>query len=123
MQVLADFIQYLYKCTRKYIEEGRANGKDMLRSCEHTTEFVLSYPNGWEGLQQTHIRDAAIVAGLVPDTQEGRSRIHLVTEGEASLHYCFGSGPATDGFQVKLRFYILCERPTEISGRPWRDYS
>jgi len=55
---------------------------------------VLSYPNGWEGPQQTQIRNAAIMAGLVPDTREGRSRIHLVTEEEASLHYCFGSGPA-----------------------------
>jgi hypothetical protein len=109
VQVLADFIQYLYKCTGKFIEEGHAKGEDMLRSYEHTTEFVLSYPNGWEGSQQTQIRNAAIVAGLVPDTREGRSRIHLVTEGEASLHYCFGSGPATDGFQVRLRFCVLYE--------------
>jgi hypothetical protein len=121
MQVLADFIQYLYKCTRKYIEEGHANGKDMLRSCEHTTEFVLSYPSVWEGPQQTQI-DAAIVAGLIPDTREGRSRIHFVTEGEASLHYCLGRGPAADGFQVRLRFCILGGRLTGTPGRPERDY-
>jgi hypothetical protein len=108
MQVLADFIQYLYKCTRKYIEEGHANGKDMLRSCEHTTEFVFNYPNEWEGPQQ-QISNAAIMAGLVPDTWEGRSRIHLITEAEASLHYYFGSGPVAEGFQVKFRFCILCK--------------
>ncbi|KAG2073742.1 hypothetical protein BDR04DRAFT_1127075 [Suillus decipiens] len=99
VQVLADFMHYLHQCATKYIEESQANGADMLRSVEHTTEFVLSHPNGWEGPQQTQIRNAAIMAGLVPDTPEGRSRIHLVTEGEASLHYCLGSGLAADGFQ------------------------
>lgn len=99
VQVLADFMHYLHQCAKKYIEESQANGADMLRSVEHTTEFVLSHPNGWEGPQQTQIRNAAIMAGLVPDTPEGRSRIYLVTEGEASLHYCLGSGLAADGFQ------------------------
>ncbi|KAG1792831.1 uncharacterized protein HD556DRAFT_1432493 [Suillus plorans] len=99
VQVLADFMHYLYQCARKYIEESHSNGADMLRSVEHTIEFVLSHPNGWEGPQQTQIRNAAIMAGLVPDTPEGRTRIHLVTEGEASLHYCLGSGLAADGFQ------------------------
>ncbi|KAG2347369.1 hypothetical protein BDR05DRAFT_876763 [Suillus weaverae] len=99
VQVLADFMHYLHQCAKKYIEESQANGADMLRSVEHTTEFVLSHPNGWEGPQQTQIRNAAVMAGLVPDTPEGRSRIYLVTEGEASLHYCLGSGLAADGFQ------------------------
>ncbi|KAG1846570.1 hypothetical protein DFJ58DRAFT_705635 [Suillus subalutaceus] len=99
IQVLADFMHYLHQCAKKYIKESQANGEDMLRSVEHTTEFVLSHPNGWEGPQQTQIRNAAVMAGLVPDTPEGRSRIYLVTEGEASLHYCLGSGLAADGFQ------------------------
>ncbi|OJA20126.1 hypothetical protein AZE42_04099 [Rhizopogon vesiculosus] len=99
VQVLSDFMQYLHQCAIKYIEEVQANGANMLRSVEHTTEFVLSHPNGWEGPQQTQIRNAAIMAGLVPDTPDGRARIHLVTEGEASLHYCLSSGLAADGFQ------------------------
>lgn len=112
VQVLADFMHYLHQCTRKYIEEVQANGENMLRSVEQTTEFVLSHPNGWEGPQQMQIRIAAITAGLVPDTPEGRSRIHLVTEGEASLHYCLGSGLAADGFQVRLRLDMSGDRLT-----------
>ena len=34
----------------------------------------------------------AILAGLVPDTDAGRSRVHFVTEGEASVHYCVQHG-------------------------------
>lgn len=122
VQVLADFMHYLHVCARKYIEEVQANGANMLRSVENTTEFVLSHPNGWEGPQQTQIRNAAVMAGLVPDTPEGRSRIHLVTEGEASLHYCLGSGLAVDGFQVRSRLGILGELLTGNSGRTGRDY-
>ncbi|KAG2129869.1 uncharacterized protein EDB93DRAFT_1095170 [Suillus bovinus] len=99
VQVLADFMHYLHQCAKKYIEDSHSTGADMLRSVEHTTEFVLSHPNGWEGPQQMQIRNAAIMAGLVPDTPEGWSRIHLVTEGEASLHYCLGSGLTANGFQ------------------------
>jgi len=112
VQVLADFMHYLHQCAKKYFEEANAGGKDMLRSVEHTTEFVLSHPNGWEGPQQAQIRNAAIMAGLVPDTPEGRMRLHLVTEGEASLHYCLGSGLATDGFKVRSRLDILGEKLT-----------
>jgi hypothetical protein len=122
VQVLADFMHYLHQCTKKYIKEAHANGENMLRSVEHTTEFVLSHPNGWEGSQQTQIRNAAVMAGLVPDTPEGRTKIHLVTEGEASLHYCLGSGLAADGFQVRLMLGILDERLIEISGRPGGGY-
>lgn len=34
------------------------------------------------------MRQAAIKASLVPDTDDGRDRIQFVNEGEASLHYC-----------------------------------
>lgn len=50
--------------------------------------FILCHPNGWKGAQQGRMREAAIKAGLVPDTKEGRNRVQFVTEGEASLHYC-----------------------------------
>lgn len=51
-------------------------------------EFVLCHPNGWEGVQQAMMRQAAISVKLVPNTPEGRSRVKFVTEGEASLHCC-----------------------------------
>jgi hypothetical protein len=39
----------------------------------------LSHPNGWEGVQQEQTRRAAIMAGLVPNTGTGSSRIRFVT--------------------------------------------
>ncbi|KAF8901894.1 hypothetical protein CPB84DRAFT_909984 [Gymnopilus junonius] len=92
IEVFADFLRYLHKCARTYIEETHANGVDLLKSLEPRTYFVLTHPNGWEGGQQSLMRKAAVMAGLIPDTQSGQERLSFVTEGEASLHYCIQSG-------------------------------
>ena len=69
-------------------------------------EFVLAHPNGWGGLQQNKIRQAAVVAGLVPDTSAGHSRVHFVTEGEASLNFCISNGLTTSN--IKVHIHIPC---------------
>ncbi|KAL1941029.1 hypothetical protein VTO73DRAFT_7665 [Trametes versicolor] len=96
LDVFADFTRYLYECTQRYIKETHANGESLWSSVEDHIEFVLSHPNGWEGLQQGKMRQAAIMAGLVPDTPDGHARVHFVTEGEASLHFCIRSGLTAD---------------------------
>ncbi|KIJ66157.1 hypothetical protein HYDPIDRAFT_174829 [Hydnomerulius pinastri MD-312] len=99
VQILADFMKYLFQCAKTYIEETHASGREMWMSFDNNIDFVLSHPNGWEGPQQTQIRRAAVLAGLVPDSPEGQARIQLVTEGEASLHFCLGNRNAADGFK------------------------
>ncbi|KAK0209594.1 hypothetical protein IW262DRAFT_1486534 [Armillaria fumosa] len=51
-----------------------------------------SHPNGWEGTQQKKLCRAAVYAGLIPNNDKGQERIHFVTEGEASLHFCIDRG-------------------------------
>ena len=92
VDVLADFIRYLYACARTYIQESHSNGTNLLTSVEGEIQFILTHPNAWEGFQQTQIREACIKAGLIPDTTAGRSRIAFVTEGEASLHFAIKHG-------------------------------
>ncbi|EIW80583.1 hypothetical protein CONPUDRAFT_166074 [Coniophora puteana RWD-64-598 SS2] len=97
LQVLADFMGYLYHCAKTYIIESHANGPSLFASFGDSIEYVLSHPNGWEGVQQKQIRRAAVMAGLVPDEgREAQERIRLVTEGEASLHYCVANVLASD---------------------------
>ncbi|KAI0628133.1 hypothetical protein C8Q77DRAFT_1162430 [Trametes polyzona] len=96
LDVFADFTRYLFRCTQRYIKETHANGESLWSSLQDRIEFVLSHPNGWEGLQQGKMRQAAIMAGLVPDSPEGHARVHFVTEGEASLHFCIRSGLTAD---------------------------
>ncbi|PIL34614.1 hypothetical protein GSI_03393 [Ganoderma sinense ZZ0214-1] len=99
IEVFADFLNYLFDCARRYISETHGNGESLWNSVKDRIEFVLSHPNGWEGLQQGKMRQAAVLAGLVPDTTVGHSRIHFVTEGEASLNYCINNGLATHAMQ------------------------
>ena len=99
VEVFADFLSYLFKCTRTYIEEAHPNGASIWSSVENRIEVVLSHPNGWEGLQQGKMREAAVLAGIVPDNHAGHSRVHFVSEGEASLHYCVDMDMTKD-FQV-----------------------
>ncbi|KIJ08851.1 hypothetical protein PAXINDRAFT_88280 [Paxillus involutus ATCC 200175] len=96
VQVLGDFMRYLFTCARTYIVESHANGASLWRSVENSIEFVLTHPNGWEGLQQQQIRQAAGLAGLIPSEDEHRPRIHLLTEGEASLHFCVNNVLASE---------------------------
>ncbi|KAG6918263.1 hypothetical protein DXG01_015637 [Tephrocybe rancida] len=93
--LFADLFHYLWSHTLVFISETDFNGSAMLKSSNDgvcDVEFVLSHPNAWGGAQQTQLRNAAILAGLVPDTPSGRSKIHFVTEGEASLHFCLRNG-------------------------------
>lgn len=102
LDIFADFLSYLFRCTRTYIAETHPNGESLWNSLEDRIEFVLSHPNGWEGLQQGKMRDAAIKAGLIPDTTAGHARVRFVTEGEASLNFCIRNGFTDDAFEVRL---------------------
>ncbi|KAJ3918140.1 hypothetical protein F5877DRAFT_90847 [Lentinula edodes] len=72
--VFSDFLRYLFECHH-------------WNSVEHNIDFILAHPNGWEVSQQGQMRRAAIMAGLVSEV-ESQERVHFVTEGEASLHFC-----------------------------------
>jgi hypothetical protein len=103
VDVFADFLAYLFRCTRAFIEDTHAAGPALwaqVTTTGHGIQFVLSHPNGWEGAQQSKMRRAAVRAGLIPDTDHGRAQIKFVTEGEASLHACVLNGLANDVLSV-----------------------
>ena len=85
VDVLTDFIKYLFNCAKLYIQEHHL--AFAWSTIEHSIEYIFTHPNGWEGVQQLY-RRAIASAGLVPNTSEGQSRVHILTEGEASLHFC-----------------------------------
>ena len=101
VDVLADYLKYLYDCVKQFIAE--THGVTRWDSRVDRIDFVMSHPNGWGGSQQRKMRSAAIHAGLVPDTSDGHDRIHFVTEGEASLRWCIDQGLAST---VKVRLSL-----------------
>lgn len=105
VEVLADYLRYLYDCAKRFIAETR--GITSWDSVVDRVDFVLSHPNGWGGYQQRKMRSAVIQAGLVPDSLAGYERVHFVTEGEASLLHCIDSRLYSDIIQVRGSFLRL----------------
>jgi hypothetical protein len=102
VEVFSDFLRYLHKCARLYIQETHANGTSLWNSISSKISYVLTHPNGWEGPQQAQMREAAIRAGLISDNVEGRSRVSFVPEGEASLHFCINNQLAPNALEVSV---------------------
>ena len=88
VDVFADFMRYLFDSTKELFKATESNGELRWDSVSDTIELVLTHPNEWRGPQQMQLRTAAVRAGIVPDTPAGRSRVHFVTEGEASFNFC-----------------------------------
>lgn len=105
IDIYTDFLRYLFDCARQFIIETYS--ERLWNSVEDRIEIILSHPNGWGGLQQSKLRDAAVHAGLVPDTTTGRQRVHFVSEGEASLHYCINNGLPPQALQVRYGLSYL----------------
>ena len=92
VDVLADFLRYLFQCTQTYIEGTYPRDANLWPSLVNNIDVLLSHPNGWGVPQQTQMREAAVLAGLVPDDRNGQDRIFFITEGEANLHFAIHTG-------------------------------
>ncbi|KAI6158098.1 hypothetical protein BKA82DRAFT_4326253 [Pisolithus tinctorius] len=93
IDVLANFLDYLFQCARMHIEESHACVPDIWASFGDNTDLVLSHPKERQGPQQAQIRRAAAQAGSMPDIPEGQARIGLVTEAKQL-------GNPADGFMA-----------------------
>jgi len=102
VNVFADFLRYLLECASSYIQETHPSGVDLWKAHKNEIHFVLSHPNGWEGKEQSQMRQAAVEAGLVPDTLPGYDRVSFVTEGEASLHFAVENGVLSKASEVRF---------------------
>ena len=104
VDVFADLMRYLFDSTKTLFKATEPNGELRWDSVSNSIELVLTHPNGWGGPQQTQLRTAAIKAGIVPDTPAGRSKVHFVTEGEASFNFCATHTQA--GKDLKVRYPV-----------------
>ena len=74
-------------------------------------EIILAHPNGWGKLEQDFLLEAAVDAGLIPNTKLARStQIHFVEEAEASARYCISTATSPVASQFKVRV-VESQRP------------
>ncbi|KAI0031107.1 hypothetical protein K488DRAFT_52773 [Vararia minispora EC-137] len=101
VDVYADYYKYMFECAKRFIGQKDQASKMFLDSLdEDAITFVLAHPNGWGGAQQTAMRQALVKAELIPDSDDAYERVAFVSEGEASLHFCLGSGNVSDEIEV-----------------------
>ena len=103
VDVFSDFMRYLFDSTKAMFISSDQIGEHRWNSVSRNVELVLTHPNGWGGPQQNQLRAAAIRAKIVPDTQEGRARVHFVTEGEASFNFCATQTHTGENLKVRHR--------------------
>ena len=107
VQVLADFLKYIFTLSLEYAADNIPEGCKPWTQEGRDIEIVLTHPNGCEGPQQAKMRDAAVLAGMVPDSDAGYARIHFVSEGEASFQACVLNGHVSDMGEVGTRSSAL----------------
>ena len=100
VDVFSDFMRYLFDSTKTLFISSNEIGEHQWNSVSDQVELVLTHPNGWGGPQQSQLRTAAIRAGIIPDTTQGHSRVHFVTEGEASFNFCATQTPSGESLKV-----------------------
>ncbi|KAG8707504.1 hypothetical protein FRC09_001781 [Ceratobasidium sp. 395] len=86
-QIYTDFLGYLLKQTQTYFEDHILDGKLIWKTYEPTMEVVIAHPNGWGVREQAYLRAAAVAAKFV-GANDAKTRVHFVSEAEASVHYC-----------------------------------
>ncbi|KAL0949368.1 hypothetical protein HGRIS_009437 [Hohenbuehelia grisea] len=93
-KVLSDFFGFVKRQIQIYIQRSYADGSRLWDELFPSMFAILTTPNGWEGIQQARMREAAISGGLV-DADGGR-RIRFVTEAEAAVLYAANTGNVED---------------------------
>ena len=101
-RVMGDFLRYLYTGALEYIKSHHEDWREIIDEVGDNKSFILSLPNGWTGLPQQRMREAAVVGGLVKNDNEARNKIKFVSEGEASALSCLANGLCPHNLKVCL---------------------
>ncbi|KAJ6491572.1 hypothetical protein DFH09DRAFT_1377208 [Mycena vulgaris] len=105
-EIFEDHLGYIKEQVKTYITTTYGSGGNIWDLLSPTMYLILTTPNGWEGAQQSRMRQAAINAGLVDEA--GGRRVKFVTEAEAAVLYAVDSGSVGD-WLVDGGHLILCD--------------
>lgn len=86
-QIYSDFLHYLLQHTQTYFEDHILDGKRIWQTYAPTLEVIIAHPNGWGIKEQSFLRSAAVKAGFTK-AEAADSKVHFVSEAEASVHFC-----------------------------------
>ena len=99
VDLLADFICYLFDSTVAHIKEAEPTGEVLWKNFGPAVELTLAHPNGWKGQQQEVMRKAVAQAGIFNE-EDARTRVSFITEGEANFNYCVTNTKSGESLEV-----------------------
>ncbi|CAE6493490.1 unnamed protein product [Rhizoctonia solani] len=96
-QIYSDFMGYLLKHTKAFVEKRIPLGKQIWEKYKHTMEVVIAHPNGWDTPEQDFLRKAAVHSGFV-DPDKAVRQVHLgsVLQPGTNLAVCDAGGSTVD---------------------------
>lgn len=86
LQCYSDFIRYLFKGTEDWFKSNYPDGEAIWNKLSRKIKLVLAHPNGWTLSSQGFLKEAVQKSGVM-DALGSESRLIMVTEGEASVHF------------------------------------
>ncbi|TFK22862.1 hypothetical protein FA15DRAFT_757715 [Coprinopsis marcescibilis] len=102
--VFRHYLAYIRSQIERHIIDSNANGREIWEDAKSHMTIVLTTPNGWEGITQHRMRQAAMDADL---TKDG-AKIKFVTEAEASILYLAQTGKI-DGWLHRNNYIAMCD--------------
>jgi hypothetical protein len=105
-KVYVDFLTYVWRVIGDYFVERTPNGREIWDRYLNKTVIVLSVPNGWDIVQHTFLRTAAIIAKLVSES-DADERLEFITEAEASAHYALVHTKASEWLTKGTMFAMI----------------
>ncbi|KAG8797751.1 hypothetical protein FRC17_007656, partial [Serendipita sp. 399] len=90
-RVFSDLIRYIFEKFQAFFELNTPNGSAVWSRLSSSIAIILPHPSVWDTQQQSFLKQAAQLAGIVQSEDDARLRIEFVTEDEASIHYSLRS--------------------------------
>ncbi|KIM25112.1 hypothetical protein M408DRAFT_331406 [Serendipita vermifera MAFF 305830] len=104
-QIYTDFIRYLYSAAHSYFIRRTPDGRNIWNRLQERTIIILCTPNSWDIAQHTFMRQVAVDAGLVTESDVD-DRLEFITEGEASIHFALAHAGGLNWLQAGAMFAV-----------------
>ncbi|KAH7100093.1 hypothetical protein BKA62DRAFT_263816 [Auriculariales sp. MPI-PUGE-AT-0066] len=105
-QVYTHWLRYIYAHATSFFRDQSLDGPTIWDRVKDRVGIILAIPNGWDLAQQTFLRDAVVLAGILPQGHDSK-RMMFVSEAEASVHYALMHADGDRWLKPGMTFCVL----------------
>ncbi|KAH7104330.1 hypothetical protein BKA62DRAFT_748745 [Auriculariales sp. MPI-PUGE-AT-0066] len=105
-QVYSHFMRYIYGHSTTFFKGHCIDGPTIWDRLKDRVEIVLAIPNGWDLVQQSFLREAIVLAGVLPAGHDSK-RLRFVSEAEASVHFGLAHTGGEQWLKPGMKFCVI----------------